>query len=263
MANPVHDKAPRGKLKGRNLKRAKYALGLSLTVLLLISCEILPSPDQPAPATTSTPLPSETLTPVPTMAPTSTSVPPTLLTSVTVPCFRGPGEDYALVADLEAGEEAEIVGQSEGYWIVRTSTETICWIPNQGVIPQGDFAAVPDVEPPPIPTPAAPAAPTNLEAFNNACYTDKSYTPNKRVNRFHLYWQDMANNEDGFRVYRDGNLVAELPPDKTEVIDEIVAPNDHVHVYYVVAYNAVGEAKSEAVGLTCQGSESSGGGYNP
>ncbi len=263
MATSVSSKVPEREFRDGNLKRIKYALGLSLVLLLVISCGVLSNSTQPAPTGTATPPPSETPTPVPTIAPTSTPAPPRLLTSVAVSCFRGPGEAYARVADLEAGEEAEIVGQSEGYWIVRTATEAVCWIPNQGVIPQGDFAAVPDVEPPPIPTPAAPVSPTNLESFNNACYTDKSYTPNKRINRFHLYWQDLSNNEDGFRVYRDGNLVAELPPDRTEVIDEIVAPNDLVHVYYVVAYNAVGEAKSEAIALNCRGSESSGGGYDP
>lgn len=263
MATPVHEKVPERLTKGGNLYLVKYMIGLTLGILLVNSCGILPSPAEPSPTETVAALPSATPTTPPTSAPTSTPAPPTLLTSAGVPCFRGPGEDYALVSNLEAGEEVEIVGQSEGYWIVRTSTEAVCWVPNQGVIPQGDYAAVPDVEPPPIPTPAPPLAPTNLESFNNACYTDKSYTPNKRINRFHLYWQDLSNNEDGFHVYRDGNLVADLPPDRTEVIDEIVAPNDIVHVYYVVAYNAVGEGKSEAIALNCQGSNSSGGGYNP
>jgi len=266
MATPVHDEIPGGESKGKNSKQVKYALGLSLAVLLVISCGFLSGPAGSAPTATATPLPSETQTPVPTIAPTSTPAPPSLLTGVAVSCFSGPGEAYELVADLEPGEEAQIVGQSEGFWIVRTSAEAICWVTDQGVIPQGEFAAVPNVEPPPIPTPtvpAAPLAPTNLEGFNIACYTDKSYTPNQRVNRFHLYWQDLATNEDGFYVYRDGNRVAELSSDRTEVIDQIVAHNDRVYIYYVVAYNAVGESKSEVIALTCQGSGGGGGGYNP
>ena len=82
------------------------------------------------------------------------------------------------------------------------------------------------------------------------------------VNEFHVYWQDLSENEDGFRVYRDGNLVAELPADKTEVFDHIVAKNNRTYYYYVTAYNSVGESKSEGIGIGClEGGGGGGGGY--
>jgi hypothetical protein len=143
---------------------------------------------------------------------------------------------------------------------VRTASGAVCWVSDQGVVPQGEVAALPEVEPPPVPTAAAPVAPAQLEVLIVACTKDKSLKPSKFVNQFHLYWQDLSNNEDGFRVYRDGNLVAELPADKNEVIDQTVTQNIRTHYYYVIAYNAVGEAKSEGVGIACSGS-SGGGGY--
>jgi len=162
---------------------------------------------------------------------------------------------------LDSGEEAEIVGKSEGFWVVKMSSDTVCWVSDQGVVPQGDVAALPEVEPPPVPTPAAPAAPANLEVLVVACTRDKSVRPSKFISQFHLYWQDLSSNEDGFRVYRDGNLVAELPSDDTDVIDVISTQNSRTFYYYVVAYNAVGETKSEGVGIACAEGSGGGSGY--
>jgi hypothetical protein len=116
--------------------------------------------------------------------------------------------------------------------------------------------------PPPTPTPGPPYAPINLEVLIVTCYRDKSVEPSRFFSQFHLYWQDLSNNEDGFHVYRDGNLVAEVPADKTEVVDSFDTKNSIPHTYYVVAYNAIGETKSERVSITCQGG-GGGGGYNP
>ncbi|MBN1453078.1 MAG: hypothetical protein JW963_18835 [Anaerolineales bacterium] len=259
MARSAHSRVLVQSLKVGDKKGAGWALGLSLAVLLVISCGLFSSPAQPAPTGTVTPVPS--LAPTSTVAPTSTPAPPSLLASVAVPCLNGPGDAYEQVAGLQSGEEAEIVGQSEGFWVVRTAAGSVCWVPDQGVVAQGEAAAVPEVEPPPVPTPAALVAPANLEVLIVACTRDKSVKPSKFVSQFHLYWQDLSSNEDGFRVYRDGNLVAELPADKTEVIDKITTQNSRSFYYYVVAYNAVGEAKGEGVSSACV--EGSGGGGYP
>ena len=259
MARSVLPKVLERDIKTRNQKQAGRMLGLSLAVLLVISCGLFSSPAQPTPTATATSVPSAT--PTLTLAPTPTPAPPTLLASVAVACFNGPGEAYERVADLQSGDEAEIVGQAEGFWVVRTAAGTVCWVPDQGVVPQGEAASVPEVEPPPVPTPAAPVAPANLEILVVACMRDKSVKPSEFVSQFHLYWQDLSNDEDGFRVYRDGDLVAELQTDETEVIDKISTKNSRSFYYYVVAYNAVGEAKSEGVSIACTGDGGGGGGY--
>jgi hypothetical protein len=248
--------------KKGDIRRIGGALGFSLAIILVISCGIIPSPVESLPVATVSPVTTPTDLPAtPTDAPTPTPAAPTLLASASVPCFTGPGDVYDLVTELQSGEEAEIVGQSEDFWIVRTQTGALCWVPDQGVIAQGEAASVPEVEAPPVPTPAIPSAPVNLEVIGVTCTVDKSVDPAKFVNQFHLYWQDLSNNEAGFRVYRDGDLIANLSADETDFIDEIVSPNNNPHFYYIIAYNEVGEAKSELVSMQC--TESGGGGYNP
>ena len=165
------------------------------------------------------------------------------------------------MVDLQAGESAEIVGKSTGFWVVKTAAGMECWVADQGVTTEGELAAIPDVEPPPAPAPAAPLAPTNLQTIGAVCTVNKPpKQPTTYTNQFHLAWQDMSNNEDGFRVYRDGNLIAELSANRTDVVDELTAKNNRPHYYYVIAYNAIGESKSEPITLTCEGAGTGSGG---
>jgi hypothetical protein len=171
-----------------------------------------------------------------------------------------------IVVNLQAGEKAEIVGKSEGFWFVKTSDGSECWIADQGVTIEGDIAAVPDVEPPPTPAPVAPAPPAHLQAISQTCTVDHSTKSVRHISEFHLTWEDMSNNEDGFHVYRDGTLVAEVPADKTDVIDVVNLKNIRSHFYYVTAYNEVGESKSEGISLICGaggGGGGGGGGFGP
>ena len=253
MANPEDLEVLKSSHKTSNKKRARHTLGLAVTILLLsIACGVIPgvaAPTQTAIATIPAP-------------PTFTSTPaaPSLTSNATIACQAGPGGDYELVINLQAGEKAEIIGKSEGFWEVKTSDGAECWVPDQDVTLEGEVAAVPNVEPPPTPLPQAPAPPISIQAIGAYCSKDKSTKPIKYINQFHLSWQDMSNNEDGFRVYRDGDRVAELPADKTELVDEVIAQNNRTHYYYVTAYNAVGESKSEVIALTCEGAGSGGGG---
>jgi len=245
---------------GKN-KHPRHTLILTLAALLVISCGIF-SDLQPAPTATAVPSPSTTPTTVPTLTFTPTSVPPSLSASGTVACLSGPGEPYGLVVDLQPGEQAEIVGQSNGFWVVRTSAGLECWAADQDVMTEGEVAGLPNIEPPPVPTPSAPTAPINLQAIDASCTVNKPPNqPTSYTNQFHLAWQDMSNNEDGFRIYRDGDLVAEVPANKTDVIDELTARNNRVHYYYIIAYNSVGETKSEAIALTCEGDGGGGPGF--
>ena len=55
-----------------------------------------------------------------------------------------------------------------------------------------------------------------------------------------LRWLDRANNEDGYRVYRDGNLLATLGAGSTTYSD--VAPASGNYNYTVEAYNGSGDS---------------------
>ncbi len=259
MTNPEYLKVLRQRVQANNKRQTRYAVSLAVTVLLLvISCsmpglaaEPIPTPTIPVPSTT--PLP-----PSPTVLPTSAA--PSLSVSAATPCLIGPGNLSEVVVNLQAGEKAEIVGKLEGFWIVKTSDGSECWVADQGVTVEGDVSAVPNAELPSTPAPLAPAPPANLQAISQTCTVDHSQKSVRYINQFHLTWEDMSSNEDGFHLYRDGTLVAEVTADKTDVVDEFILRNIRSHFYTVAAYNEVGESKSELITLICGGSGGGGGG---
>ena len=80
---------------------------------------------------------------------------------------------------------------------------------------------------PPAPTP--PSAPSNLTA---------DAVSHKQVE---LHWFDNSHDEDGFRIYRDNNLVATVGPNVTTYLDAGLEPAT-TYQYVVKAYNQVGES---------------------
>jgi hypothetical protein len=61
--------------------------------------------------------------------------------------------------------------------------------------------------------------------------------------KIHLSWTDNANNETGFKVYRDGILIKTIAVADTQAYDDTVGllPNT-TYSYIVTAYNAVGDS---------------------
>jgi hypothetical protein len=55
-----------------------------------------------------------------------------------------------------------------------------------------------------------------------------------------LGWGDAADNEDGYRVYRNGGLLASLGPGATSYTDN--PPQGGPYTYRVEAFNGAGEA---------------------
>jgi len=84
---------------------------------------------------------------------------------------------------------------------------------------------------------APPAAPTKLVISARVC-DGTSYTVT-------LSWIDNANNEDGYRVYRDGKPIAVLKADATSYTD--VPPGYGPSTYEVEAFNAAGVSKRAKV----------------
>ncbi|HPR41823.1 MAG TPA: fibronectin type III domain-containing protein [Candidatus Methanofastidiosa archaeon] len=81
------------------------------------------------------------------------------------------------------------------------------------------------------PEPTAPNTPTGL----NADATSQSSVE--------VSWTDASNNETGFKLYRDGTLIATLSSNTTEYTDAGLEC-DTSHSYYVVAYNNYGQSES-------------------
>jgi len=79
------------------------------------------------------------------------------------------------------------------------------------------------------PTPTSPNSPYNLNA------TATSATS------IDIRWVDDSNNEDGFRIYRDDSLIADVGPNTEDYQDGNLEPTT-TYEYAVEAYNQVGES---------------------
>ncbi len=85
--------------------------------------------------------------------------------------------------------------------------------------------------------PSAPAVPTSLAA--------KAVS----ASEIELSWIDNADNEDGFKVYRDGSVVATLEVNATGYKDSGLLPETN-YFYTVSAFNNVAEVKTDSVMAT-------------
>ena len=95
---------------------------------------------------------------------TATSVAPQVSVSVATNCRTGPGVAYERVGALLVGQTAEVVGRNTrlNYWVIRNpdGTGQLCWLWGQFATVTGDINALPEVTPPPLPSPTATSLPT-------------------------------------------------------------------------------------------------------
>ena len=75
-----------------------------------------------------------------------------------------------------------------------------------------------------------------------------SYDCSGGVTRITLTWQDKANNEEGYRIYRDGIQIAEVSAGTTVYDDIVPAPGSYQ--YTIAAYNKEGESTSSMQAVT-------------
>jgi hypothetical protein len=146
-------------------------------------------------------------------------------------CRKGPGTEYGTAAGYEAGQETELIGRSEPgrppWWY----TTLRCWVSDSTVETRGPVDELPIIQAPPSPVPVLPPAdPARLRLTNMVCDA-KQY-------QITIGWIDQASNEDGYRIYRDGSLIATLGPNTTSYTDS--PPRPGPHTYEVEAYNSGG-----------------------
>jgi CSLREA domain-containing protein len=167
-------------------------------------------------------------------------------------CRRGPGTVYDDIDSMVAGTVVPVTGRNQdSSWLVITGPNTgrDCWIAFRLLdlnFPSEQLAQIPVIPAPPTPTPTSeptatatpvpepPAAPTNLSIGSRVCSSEEySLT---------LTWNDAADNESGYRVYRGGQQIADLGPDTTNYSDS--PPFGGPYSYSVEAYNAAGKASA-------------------
>lgn len=216
-----------------------------------------PEPQQPQASSTPqfTPTPEFTATPSLTFTPTV----PQVTVSQNTNCRTGPGQAYDIIDALLIGQTAEVVGKnaSTNSWIIkRPNGSGNCWLWGQYATVTGNTANLPEYPIPATPTPALPAPVKNLNA-QVTCVMQMNPVVVNLVN-VKLSWTDQSNNEEGFRVYRDGALLVSLAPGSTSYEDNttlaaiwLIGDPQPSRTYGVQAYNGAGESSLKEAVVKC------------
>ncbi len=177
---------------------------------------------------------------------TSTYSVPMLTVQEPTNCRMGPGEGFEIVYTYLSGKELEIVGRYDpgNYWLVKSNDSPTgsCWLWGQYVEVRGSTGAVPSVTPPPTGTSAPPRAP-GIVKWEFSC-SGATLT-------FTVTWADHATNETSYRVFRNGEGLAELPANSTTYTDIYDLPADQNVEYYIQAFSPSGTGNSSIMRMKC------------
>ncbi|MFZ5901989.1 MAG: hypothetical protein ACOYZ8_00350 [Chloroflexota bacterium] len=190
----------------------------------------------PAPGASATPQAAATST-VPPVTPTpSPTLVPVAYVGGSVPCYSGP-ERFEVVTTVEITDEIRILGKDKTgeYWIVtKEETGLQCWLETRFVTAEGELASVPFLAPTATPIPPIPAPPQNIawEVYCGRWWEERTVT---------FTWDD-TDYESGYRIYEEGNLVAEVPGDVTSHNLTIYSTRKNTAsvIYGIEAFNAMG-----------------------
>jgi hypothetical protein len=169
--------------------------------------------------------------PSPTAGPPTQTPPPALTATPSVPqvsvssatnCRTGPSIAYDHLWTMQPGQFAEVVGKHtpSGYWIIKYPSGQ-CWLWGQYATVVGNIGALPEYPQPPTPTPSKPAAPTNVHATASCSPIPATLTFAVHVT---MTWTDEATNEEGYRIFRNGALLATLGANVTSFEDDTTLP---------------------------------------
>ena len=190
----------------------------------------------------------------PTSPPTSTFTPtysvPMLTVREATNCRTGPGQSYEIIVTYQINKTLEIVGRYDtgNFWLVKSGDSPMgtCWLWGEYVDAVGSYWIVASVTPPPTATqPPLPSQAPSLQKWNFSC---DSIDNTLKMN---VIWKDRADNETGYRIFRDGWQAAELPAGSTTYTETISMPVNQSAEYYVQVYNSTDSANSSVIKLTC------------
>jgi hypothetical protein len=200
--------------------------------------------------TASAPLPALTVIIPPVIPP---DLVPIFIFTTNANCRQGPDTAYAVVTSFFANDQVTIEGRNENsswYWVLIPNSKARCAVSGSTGHPQGpldNLVVIPapalpatTVAPPPVviattpaPAPVAPAAPGGFNVSTKSCNSSEYVVT--------LQWSNVTG-ELGYRIYRDGALIATLSENSTSYND--ASPDYNSHSYQVQSYNAAGSANS-------------------
>jgi hypothetical protein len=141
----------------------------------------------------------------------------------------------------------EIVGRYDpgNFWLVKSkeSSTGTCWLWGEYVEVAGSYWAVSSVTPPPTTTAAPPRAPS-VQKWDYNCEGGTL--------TFSVIWKDMSEGEAGYRVFRNGEQITELPANSTSYTDTYTLPDINLVVkYYLQVHSSSGTANSSVMEVKC------------
>ena len=219
----------------------------ALTLQVIFTPSVTAATEPAVTDTVSAPI-TQTLATVvsPTITITPTYSVPMLTVKESTNCRAGPGEEYEIVVTYLTGKKLEIAGRYDpgNFWLVKSneSPTGTCWLWGQYVEVVGSYWTVASVTPPPTATGAPPRAP-GIVKWEFFC-SDSTLT-------FNVTWADNANNETGYRVFRNGEQAAELPADTTSYTDNFPVSGDQSVEYYIQVYSDAGTGNSGVMRMKC------------
>ena len=163
-------------------------------------------------------------------------------------CRTGPGTDYDIVVTYPAGTQLEIAGRdaSADFWLVKSaeSSTGLCWMWGEFVDVSGDTAAVPGVA---VTVPA-----TAIRVTSEVLIVDQwEYSCESGTLTFTLNWRDRRDDESGYRIFRDGDVIAELPAGSTAYADTFDVTAGESVEYYLQAFSATWTMNSAIMEADC------------
>ena len=198
-------------------------------------------------------LPANSPTPAINGGPTGTITPtfsvPMLKVEDPTNCRSGPGRNFDVITVFQSGASAEIVGRSPDstWWLINNPFGSgTCWISAEFATISGSESTVNVVTPPPA-TADLPAPPSiaNWEYFCSYGSSGPNVT-------FNLTWSDRAIDETGYRVYRNNELVAELPANSASFSEVVEVEGNEQLTYRLEVFNSTGGSSASPIRFSCQ-----------
>jgi hypothetical protein len=202
----------------------------------------------------------EIFTPTPESDPSATAI-------QNASCRKGADPAFEVVNFLFEGQTALLLGRmTEGSWFYLELPDELgrCWVFAENLTLTGPIDQLPFFTPPELPAPdegsgddgggddaggndgggggtTAPNAPTNASITNRTCSGQDYY--------FTIVWHDNSDNEDGFRILRDGVLIATVGPNVESY--QYTPPGSGPYTFTIEAFNGAGVGKTTVQEPVC------------
>jgi len=162
-------------------------------------------------------------------------------------CRTGTSSNFQAVSELNKGITVEMIGKdtSQSAWLIKVPNSTAtCWVLAGDGSPSGDYESLPEVTPQPS-TQKLPGTPAFV-GWPWFCTYSNGVMYKATVN---LSWIDPANDANGFRVYRQGTQIADLPAKTTSIVDTVEVVTGTDLSYGIAAYNDAGMSPQRTITL--------------